>query len=147
VPEMESLVNQAHRAANSEAAWNYPNFFNPIWRPLSIPPKFEESPDSVNNDDNDMTQMSRHRNVTHGERHALHAQQNQRFQDICVNRPFAPLHEDEDVMAPELPAKHRVDDNCKFLTALIIYIYIYIEQMYLSLSHVLACRKLPRYLR
>jgi hypothetical protein len=68
---MESSVNQAQCAANSEAAWNDPNFFNPIWRPLSIPPKFEELLDSENNDDNDMTQMLRHRNVTHGERQAL----------------------------------------------------------------------------
>jgi hypothetical protein len=44
VLEMESPVNQAQRAANSEAAWNDPNFFNPTWRP-----------DSKNNDDNDMT--------------------------------------------------------------------------------------------
>jgi hypothetical protein len=77
VPEMESPVNQDHHAANSEVAWNDPNFFNPTWRPLSILPKFEESSDLVNNDGNDMTQMSRHRNVTHGERQALHAQQNQ----------------------------------------------------------------------
>jgi hypothetical protein len=65
VSEMESLVNQAHRVANFEAAWNNPNFFNPTWRHLSIPPKFEEALDSVNNDDNDTTQ-SRHRNVTYG---------------------------------------------------------------------------------
>jgi hypothetical protein len=29
VPEMESSVNQAHRATNSKAACNDPNFFNP----------------------------------------------------------------------------------------------------------------------
>jgi hypothetical protein len=107
--------------ANSKAALNDPNFFNPTWRPLSIPPQFEKSPDAENNDDNDMTQMPRHHNVTHGERQALRAQQNQRFQDICVNSPSASLHEDEDVMAPELPTKHQVDGKHKFLTALIIY--------------------------
>jgi hypothetical protein len=38
--------------------------------------------------------------------------------------PSAPLHEDEGVMALELPTKHWVDDNHKFLTILIIYIYM-----------------------
>jgi hypothetical protein len=76
VPEMESPATQAHRAANFEAAWNDPDFFNPTWRPLSIPPKSEQLPDPVNNDDNDMTQMSRHRNMTHGERQAIRVQQN-----------------------------------------------------------------------
>jgi hypothetical protein len=38
--------------------------------------------------------------------------------------PSAPLHEDEGVMALELPTKHWVDDNHKFLTILIIYIYV-----------------------
>jgi hypothetical protein len=67
VLEIESPANQAHRTANFDAAWNDHDFFNPTWRLLYIPPKFEQSPDPVNNDDNDMTQMSRHRNVTHGE--------------------------------------------------------------------------------
>jgi hypothetical protein len=88
--------------------------------------------------------------MTHGERQALRTQQNRRFQDICVNRPSDPLYKDEGDMAPELPTKHRVDDNSKFLTALSlslsIYLYIYIEPMYLSLSHVLDCKKLPIYL-
>jgi hypothetical protein len=76
VPEMESTVNQAHRAANLEEAWNDPDFFNPTWRPLFIPHKLEHSPGPVNDEGNDMTQVSRHRNVTHGERQALRAQQN-----------------------------------------------------------------------
>jgi hypothetical protein len=126
MPETEWSVNQAHCAPNFEEAWNDPNFFNPTWRPLSIQSKFEQSPDPVNNDDNDMTQKTQHHNLTHGERQALRAQQNQQFQDICVNRPSAPLHEDEGVMAPELPTKHRVDDKRKFVTTLIIYIHIYI---------------------
>jgi hypothetical protein len=77
VPEMESMVNQAHRVANLEEAWNDHDFFNPTWRPLFIPPKLEHSPDLVNDEGNDMTQVLRHRNVTHGERQALCAQQNQ----------------------------------------------------------------------
>jgi hypothetical protein len=76
VPEMESTVNQAHRAANLEEAWNDHDFFNPTWRPLFIPPKLEHSLDLVNDEGNDMTQVLRHRNVTHGERQALRAQQN-----------------------------------------------------------------------
>jgi hypothetical protein len=63
MPEMEWPVNQVHRATNFEEAWNDPNFFNPTWRPLSIQPKFEQSLDPVNNDDNDMTQKTRHRNL------------------------------------------------------------------------------------
>jgi hypothetical protein len=121
VPEMELPANQAHRVANFEVAWNDPDFLHLTWRPLSIPPKFEQSTYLVNNDDIDMTQMLRHRNMTHGERQALRVQQNQRFQDICVNRPYATLDEDEGVMAPELPTKHRVDDKRKFLTTLIKY--------------------------
>jgi hypothetical protein len=83
VLEVESPSNQAHHATNSKAAWNDPDFFNPTWRPLSILPKFEQSPYPVNNDDNDMTQMSQQRNMTHGERQALRVQQNQRFQYKC----------------------------------------------------------------
>jgi hypothetical protein len=64
-PEMESPANQAHRVANFEAAWNDPDFLHLTWRPLSIPPKFEQSTYLVNNDDIDMTQMLRHRNMTH----------------------------------------------------------------------------------
>jgi hypothetical protein len=111
VPKMESPIIQAQCAATFEAAWNDPDFFNPTWRPLSILTKFEQSPNPVNDDANDMTQVLRHRNMTHGERQVLCAQQNQRFQDTCVNRPSAPLHEDEDVMAPKLP-RH---DNLYFL--------------------------------
>jgi hypothetical protein len=76
MPETEWSVNQAHCAPNFEEAWNDPNFFNPTWRPLSIQSKFEQSPDPVNNDDNDMTQKTQHHNLTHGERQALRAQQN-----------------------------------------------------------------------
>jgi hypothetical protein len=126
VPKMESTVNQAHRAANLEEAWNDPDFFNPTWRPLFIPPKLEHSPDPVNDEGNDKTQVSQHCNVTHGERQALCAQQNQRFQDMCVNRPSAPLHEDEGVMTPKLPTEQVVDGNRKFLTSMIL-LYIYIS--------------------
>jgi hypothetical protein len=77
MPEMEWPVNQAYYASNFEEAWNDPNLFNPTWRPISIQPKFDQSPDPVNNDDSDMTQKTRHRNLTHGERQALRAQQNQ----------------------------------------------------------------------
>jgi hypothetical protein len=52
------LVRRAHRAANLEEAWNDPDFFNPTWRPLFIPPKLEHSPDLVNDEGNDMTQVS-----------------------------------------------------------------------------------------
>jgi hypothetical protein len=45
--------------------------------------------------------------------------ENQRFQDICVNRPSAPLHEDDDIMAPKLPKEHQLDDNRKFLISLL----------------------------
>jgi hypothetical protein len=38
-------------------------------------------------------------------------QQNQQFQDICVNRPYAPLQEDEDAMDPNLPKEQQVDDE------------------------------------
>jgi FtsZ-interacting cell division protein ZipA len=54
VPLMDSPANQAHRAANFEVAWNDLDFFNHTWRALSIPPKLEQLPDLVNNDDNDM---------------------------------------------------------------------------------------------
>jgi hypothetical protein len=54
VPQMDSPANQAHRAANFEVAWNDLDFFNHTWRALSIPPKLEQLPDLVNNDDNDM---------------------------------------------------------------------------------------------
>jgi hypothetical protein len=37
-------------------------------------------------------------------------QQNQQFQDICVNRPYAPL-QDEDAMDPNLPKEQQVDDE------------------------------------
>jgi hypothetical protein len=144
VPKMESTVNQAHRAANLEEAWNDPDFFNPTWRPLFIPPKLEHSPDPVNDEGNDKTQVSQHYNVTHGERQALRAQQNQRFQDMCVNRPSAPLHEDEGVMTPKLPTEQVVDGNRKFLTSMILlYIYIY-QPAYSLLSHILSRRELPR---
>jgi hypothetical protein len=77
VPEMESPIIQAQRATTFEVAWNDPNFFNPTWRPLSISPKFEQSPDPANDDASDMTYVSQHHNVTHDERQALRAQQNQ----------------------------------------------------------------------
>jgi hypothetical protein len=118
VPEMESPIKAQH-SATLEAAWNDPDFLNPTWRPFSISPKSEQSPDPVNVDANEMTNVSRHRNVTHGERQALCAQQNQRFQNICVSRPSSPLNEDEDIAAPKLPKEHRLDDSRKFLTSLI----------------------------
>jgi hypothetical protein len=77
MPEIESSIIQAQRAATHEAAWNDPNFFNPTWRPLFIPPKFEESPDAMNIDANEITNVLRHRNMTHGKRQALRVQQNQ----------------------------------------------------------------------
>jgi hypothetical protein len=119
VPEIESPIIQAQRAATREAAWNDLDFFNPTWRPIFIPPKFEQLPDLVNTDANEITNVLGHRNVTHGERQALRAQQNQRFQDICVNRPSVPLHEDEDAMPSKLPKEHQLDDSRKFLTSLI----------------------------
>jgi hypothetical protein len=77
VPEIESPIIQAQRAATHEAAWNDPNFFIPIWRPLFIPPKFEQSSEPVNIDANEMTNVLQHCKVTHGERQALRVQQNQ----------------------------------------------------------------------
>jgi hypothetical protein len=118
VPEIESPIIQAQCAATCEAAWNDPDFFNPTWRPLFIPPKFEQSSEPVNTDANEMTNVLQHHEVTHGERQALRAQQNQRFQDKCVNRPSSPLHEDEDVMPPKLSKEHLLDDSHKFLTSL-----------------------------
>jgi hypothetical protein len=53
---------------------------------------------------------------------------------MCVNRPSAPLHEDEGVMTPKLPTEQVVDGNRKFLTSMILlYIYIYIY-IYISTS-------------
>jgi hypothetical protein len=40
MPEIESPIIQAQCATTREAAWNDPDFFNPTWRPLFIPPKF-----------------------------------------------------------------------------------------------------------
>jgi hypothetical protein len=68
VPEIESPIIQAQHVATCEAAWNDPDFFNPTLRPLFIPPKFEQSPDPVNTDVNEITNVLRHRSVTHGER-------------------------------------------------------------------------------
>jgi hypothetical protein len=62
--------------------------------------------------------------VTHGERQALRAQQNQRFQNIYVSRPSSPLHEDEDIMVSKVPKEHQLDDSRKFLTSLFFNIYI-----------------------
>jgi hypothetical protein len=45
---------------------------------------------------------------------------------MCVNRPSAPLHEDEGVMTPKLPTEQVVDGNRKFLTSMIL-LYIYIS--------------------
>jgi hypothetical protein len=125
VLEIESPIIQAQRAVTHEATWNDPDFFNPTWRPIFILPKFEQSLDPVNTDANEITNVLRPRNVTHGERQALRAQQNQRFQDICVNRSSAPLHKDEDAMPSKLPKEHQLDDSRKFLTSLIFFkIYI-----------------------
>jgi hypothetical protein len=77
VPKIESPIIQAQRAATCEVAWNDPGFFNPTWRPLFILPKFEQSPALVNTDANEITNVLRYHNVTHGERQALRAQQNQ----------------------------------------------------------------------
>jgi hypothetical protein len=118
VLEIESPIIQGQRATTREVAWNDPNFFNPTWKPLFIPPKFEQSSKPVNTDANEMTNVLQHRKVTHGERQALRAQQNQRFQDKCVNWPSSPLHEDEDVMPPKLTEDHPLDDSRKFLTSL-----------------------------
>jgi hypothetical protein len=67
VPEIESPIIQAQRAATREAAWNDLDFFNPTWRPIFIPPKFEQLQDLVNTDANEITNVLGHRNVTHGE--------------------------------------------------------------------------------
>jgi hypothetical protein len=77
VPEIETPIIQAQRAATREATWKDPDFFNPTWRPLFIPPKFEQSPEPMNTDANEMTNVLRHHKVTHGERQALHEQHNQ----------------------------------------------------------------------
>jgi hypothetical protein len=99
VPEIELPIIQAQCVATRETAWNVLN---------------------VNIDANEMTNVLRHRKVTLGERQALCAQQNQRFQDKCVKRPSSPLHEDEDAMPPKLPKEHLLDDSCMFLTSLFL---------------------------
>jgi hypothetical protein len=58
VLEMESPIIQAQSATTLEPTCNDPDFFNPTWMHLSIPPKYEQSPDPVFNDVNDMTQVS-----------------------------------------------------------------------------------------
>jgi hypothetical protein len=55
---MESLIIQAQCVVTFEVAWNSRDFFNPTWRPLSIPPNFEQLPDLVNDDANEMTNVS-----------------------------------------------------------------------------------------
>jgi hypothetical protein len=67
VPEIESPIIQAQRAIARDAAWIDPDFFNPTWRPLLIPPKFEQSSQTMNTDANEMANVLPHRKVTHGE--------------------------------------------------------------------------------
>jgi hypothetical protein len=59
-------------------------------------------------------------------------QQNPRFEETCVNRPYAPSDEHEVVMAPTLQKEHRVDDSGRFLTYL-----FFLEKNYKSSTTIL----------
>jgi hypothetical protein len=69
-------------------------------------------------------------------------QQNPRFEETCVNRPYAPSDEHEVVMAPTLQKEHRVDDSGRFLTYLFFWKKIInLQPLYSLLSHILDHRE------